>query len=448
VATPGRRALVKVSGSAVAFSDEPTTANAGRTRFQITDTAKRVWDRTATIVVERDIGGGGYGAVATSEYTLNRLKGTVIFNVTQAANVTVRVDGSYLPLATAAEAKSYDWQVTGENADAGIFGDTWMKRQQMRRDVTGTLSQWRTTDTYMETQLLAGTIVVLMFYSDSSLDFEMAAWALLNTQQIQAVVDGFVEQTVEFQGAIDTDGRAVSYDDVATAGASEVTSGLIHKWHPSAGSGQTVVDSVGTVPLQLGTTSGADADDPTWEASPPVLLMDATNDFAANVSPNYVGDLSAFSFEGVIRLTALPASLGFLMGFYDEDNPGAWFFSLSISSTGVIHVRIREAASGTVFGSSAAGVIAAGSRYHVVGTFDGTTARVWVNTVDVANVVPTGFYAEAGTNNVFSIGQLNPGNHMTVAHRHGTWRVYNRALSGSEISQNYSERKVIYTDLP
>lgn len=201
---------MKVSGSAVSFTDEATTADGARIRYQITDTVKRVWDPTVAVVVERDTG-GGFGAVASTEYTLNRLTGTVVFGVAQAVGTAIRVDGSYLPLSTAAEAKSYTWELVGTNADAGVFGDDWMKRVQIRRDVRGTIGQWRSTDAFFETQLLAGNPVVLQFYADASLSPEMSAFAFLSPQEIQAVVDGLIEQTVTFNGSTDTDGRAVSY---------------------------------------------------------------------------------------------------------------------------------------------------------------------------------------------------------------------------------------------
>lgn len=213
----GRKALIKVSGTAVGFTDEATTANGVRQRYQITDTVKRVFSPTATIVVERDTG-GGYGVVPTTEYTLNRLLGTVIFALAQPVGTAVRIDGSYLPMSTAAEAKSYTWELTGQNADSGIFGDTWMTRQQLKKDIRGTIGQFRSVDPYMETQLLADTTVVLQLYSDSTAEADMLAYVLLNSQQVQAVVDGFVEQTVEWEGVIDDDGHAVSLDESSGSG--------------------------------------------------------------------------------------------------------------------------------------------------------------------------------------------------------------------------------------
>jgi hypothetical protein len=449
VALPGRKALVKVSGAAVAFTDEATTANVDRTRYQVTNAAKRVWDRTAAVVVERDTG-GGYGVVASTEYTLNRLKGTVIFNSAQAVGAAVRVDGSYLPMSTAAEAKAYSINASANNADASVFGDGWVKRQQARLDITGTISKFKTTDSYFYDKLIAGEPVLLEFFSDSSVDADTKVWALLNQEEITAGADGLVEEPIVWEGTQDADKRVVSWDEGVAAGGGSgwVTSGLIHMWHPSAGSGQTVADTVGTVPLQLGTTSGADVEDPTWEASPPVLLMDGVNDFAGNVSPNFVGDLPTFSFEGVLRLSALPAGFSPLMGYFDLDDSANVVAYFGVWSDGSVQGSITDAGLVVRSANSSGGIVSAGARFQTFLTFDGTTLRVWINKVDVANVVPPSVYAPAGTNNVINLGRRSDLGSSTVAHRHGTWRVYNRALNSSEITQNYNDRKTVYTDLP
>jgi hypothetical protein len=51
------------------------------------------------------------------------------------------------------------------------------------------------------------------------------------------------------------------------------TTSLVAVWDPSAdGSGQTLSDTYGSHDAQLGSTAGADANDPTWVAGPPLVL--------------------------------------------------------------------------------------------------------------------------------------------------------------------------------
>ena len=52
----GRRALVKVTGVPVVFTDEATTDSGDHQTYQLTAALKRVWDRATTLVVNVDGG--------------------------------------------------------------------------------------------------------------------------------------------------------------------------------------------------------------------------------------------------------------------------------------------------------------------------------------------------------------------------------------------------------
>lgn len=214
MAIHGRKALVKVSGAGVAFTDEATTKVTANTVYQITNAAKRVWDRVAAIVVEVDAdgaGGGGYAVAAASTYTVNRLTGTITFNSDQGVDAIVRVDGTYLPLSTAAEGRSYAYELSASYPPRPKFGDSAVVRPDRGLlDITGSIGRWYSTDDYFTDALTAGVPVVLEFYSDSTGAFDCRAWAILEKDGIQSVVDGLVEEDVEFVGAADADGRSIS----------------------------------------------------------------------------------------------------------------------------------------------------------------------------------------------------------------------------------------------
>jgi|GEM_PF-1237581 len=210
MAIAGRKALVRVSGAPVAISNEATTTDAGRRIFTITNAAYRVWDRNAAVSVTRSPDGTTFTAVPATEYTVNRLAGTVTFAAAQAAGVQIRVSTSYLPLATAAEAKEFSYTFTGNNLDASTLGSAFVLRQQGQRDITGSLSMWTTADRTFEDALTADQPVVLEFYNDSGASADFRVWALVNSDEISAAVDGLAETAVEWEGTQDAEGRITS----------------------------------------------------------------------------------------------------------------------------------------------------------------------------------------------------------------------------------------------
>ncbi|MBV9772645.1 MAG: hypothetical protein JO040_01765 [Gemmatimonadetes bacterium] len=211
MATAGRKAQVKVAGSPVAFTNEPTTSLGNSMDFQVTAATKRVWDRTAAIVVGTSGDGGTtYTTAAAGTYTVNRLTGTISFLLPQLGPPLVRVSGSYLPLSVVGEASEYSYSLTAKNAEFSRLGDIYTSRAQTLKDVTGSLSRWYAADPYFTNALTAETPVILEFYANSGTAPDLRCWALVGKEEIKAAMDGLVETTVSWEGFSDTEGRMIS----------------------------------------------------------------------------------------------------------------------------------------------------------------------------------------------------------------------------------------------
>lgn len=202
MATAGKKALVKVSGTAVAMVAE-ACGTTDTITYQVTSAAKRVLSRTGTVTVKD-------GGVATAEaYTLNRLTGTVTFGSAQARTITI--DADYLPMATAAEAHEYSYTLTSQNHEVPRFGDNYQRRIAGQRDISGSLSLWHANTDYIDMLTDSGDEpVVLEFYSNSANAFDLRCWALLNSDEVKSAVSGPNTESVSFSGTTDADGRAIS----------------------------------------------------------------------------------------------------------------------------------------------------------------------------------------------------------------------------------------------
>jgi len=204
-AIAGRKAAVKVSGAPVAFTGEATTKLVANTVYQITNAAKQTWDRALPITVKKD----GVSQAATL-YTLNRLTGTVTFLADIGGAPVVTVDGSYLPLSLAAEAKQFNYDILAQLLEDSQFGDTDVTRVQGLQDVQGTIGRWYSVDTYFGDALVAGVPVVIEFASNSAAGFDRRVWALLDKDGMNAAIAGLIDESVHFNGSPDADGRVLS----------------------------------------------------------------------------------------------------------------------------------------------------------------------------------------------------------------------------------------------
>lgn len=202
MARAGKRAKILIYSDGVSFTDEATTTSDNKS-YQITNALKRIWCKDCAIVVEN-------GGVPTVEaYTLDRLSGKVTFAT--ATSRTITVTGQYLPATTLGCAYEYTWTCSGDNLDNTCFEKEFIARQQGLKDFTASLSRFYE-ETNMFYNILDGDLqLALEFYSDASLSPDVRAWVKIATNEDSASVDGLVEESIDFEGVHDSDGRSVSF---------------------------------------------------------------------------------------------------------------------------------------------------------------------------------------------------------------------------------------------
>lgn len=209
MALAGKRARLLGSGDSLAFTEESFSTEDDQT-YIIDDQDKRVWDREQEITVYED------GVETTEDYELNRLTGQIIFETEDNTRGEITADGSYLAMATIAQANEYDYTLEADNAERNAFGDDYVKREQTLLDFTGSLERWHEPDDYFVDFLLDGQPLVIEFYSyfeeqgSENNILDLVAWCLLDSDGIAAVIDGLVEEDVSFEGTHDIDNRVVA----------------------------------------------------------------------------------------------------------------------------------------------------------------------------------------------------------------------------------------------
>lgn len=210
MALQGYQAEVKVSGAPVSFTAEPMVSDDKALEFLITDHNKQIWDRSATIAVERSTDGETWAAVAEQEYQLNRLEGKVTFFEAQEGSV-IRVSGQYVPVTKAAGAYEYTYTLESENQTIPEFNSSFMKRVQGKKDITGSLAKWFDMSSLFMESLQQAKPVVLEFFAADKNQPDMRVWALLSSVEISASQESVMEESIEFEAVADKEGRVVSF---------------------------------------------------------------------------------------------------------------------------------------------------------------------------------------------------------------------------------------------
>lgn len=211
----GWKGRVRVAGAPLVFTNEGTTANGGRTQYQISNAVKRVFDPQVAITVQTSPDGATW--TGATGYTLNRLTGTVSFAVPRAVGTQVRMSGQYLPLTSAAGSKGFSYTITATQLDGSDFdsvaaaGGFIGEKVTGQYDCSGTLTGWDQRDNYFAQALLDASVVVLELSTDRNAPApDLVVWAMLSKSQIQSANTALNTATIDWTGASDADGRVVS----------------------------------------------------------------------------------------------------------------------------------------------------------------------------------------------------------------------------------------------
>ncbi len=255
----GKSVVLKVSGAATSMVGEATTSAGPNLTYQITDTTKRVLDRTATIRVHKqstsftadtdttttEIHCTAHGLVvgdlvcnttrsntyrlvltknnddftvsaitsqtagdtimrypteAASAYTLNRLNGKVTY--ASAIARTIKISGSYLPMSTAAYANDMSRKGECDLLEKTQFGDDNKTRMAGLLSASGTLANLNLVDTTYIDALAAGVPIVIED-EDTSTSEPNRTWAMLESDELKAAVADVQNEPVSW----------VSYDE-------------------------------------------------------------------------------------------------------------------------------------------------------------------------------------------------------------------------------------------
>jgi Concanavalin A-like lectin/glucanases superfamily len=216
--------------------------------------------------------------------------------------------------------------------------------------------------------------------------------------------------------------------------------GPVSWWRLGESSGSTAADQMG---LNPGTYSsgGVTLAQPTLIPSDTQSTAVAFNGSSGSVKVPASASLNvtnAFSLEAWIKPSSLPATGSFASVVTKAESYSLQFNGPKMEFT-VIQSGTRRRC------QAPAGAVVAGSTYHVVGTFDGATQRLYLNGAQVASCALTG--SASVTTNPLYVGSWNGGSELF----NGTIdepAVYAKALSAAQVKAHYDAASTAVLNAP
>ena len=237
-----------------------------------------------------------------------------------------------------------------------------------------------------------------------------------------------------------------SYEQIVTNGlVFSLNSGFIPSYPRS---GNTWYDIVGS-------NNGTLVNSPTFTNDS--MVFDGVNDYI-NLSTNIQSGYTQATYEFVCRSTSLPSPGDYKQLYIQESS--TWIGLYNVGSGAFFGIDLNNGSGwcdnngGSNTNARTTTTIEVNKYYHVVYSWDGTNVRVYLNGV-LHNTAST-LQAVNGRQNVTTLG---PGSsHRNIGSRYSgagnNWignmdvvKFYNRALSASEIVQNYYQGSIVTSGL-
>jgi len=166
------------------------------------------------------------------------------------------------------------------------------------------------------------------------------------------------------------------------------------------------------------------------------ILFDGTDDVINIGSSSYI--FSGGTAEIWTKLTSNNRQQGFL-GIQSGSGPS--YINLWMGTNNLMRWEVIGNTSLTYLAINSTTAFTTGVWYYVVATFDGFTNRIYINGTQETSSTTGGTNVPILTTTTAAIGAYSQGPAYPLAGNIALAKVYNRALSASEILQNYNATK-------
>lgn len=193
---------LRVNGAANAVVNE-ACSNLGGGRYQVTNTARRVWDPAVAVTVK-----DGGVTVSALLYSFNYLFGIVTF-VGYSPSGAVTVDGSWASMVSVAEGRAFEFSPTCDLVDSSIFGNAFKSKLNTLRDVMASMEVLSSPFLDLD-GVTGGTQSLVSFLENATVKvFEvnlnsgaqyLRAFVNFDSIKIAAAVTDLVTSTISMQG--------------------------------------------------------------------------------------------------------------------------------------------------------------------------------------------------------------------------------------------------------
>lgn len=187
----GRKAVLKVAGTPIGFSNELMETTDGRT-FTIVDKFKHIWDYSTPITISVDAN------VVQSGFQIYRAEGKIVFKSVQPLDTVVSVTGKYVLTSKVADVNSLSFSLEKETHDITSFTDEYNRTVVGNRTGSGSFSSWDVTNKALLEQIEADYMLMEAFNDHVEETGRIVAWVTVSSHVLNANASEMQNREISF----------------------------------------------------------------------------------------------------------------------------------------------------------------------------------------------------------------------------------------------------------
>lgn len=185
--------FLKTTDAPVIFTDEATTPDLSLTRYTITDTTKRYWDKNSAVIVQVN------GEVQASGFDIEYCGGVVVFNEARDSEDDVLVSGSTVAVEQHGGFFSWSAELGMDTSETTTFmSNGWKEFIPSIKEFTASAeSYWGDEEFFSR---LGQEVVIALYVDTTSSKARYEGYGIINSDGVEAAVDDVVNDSIEIQG--------------------------------------------------------------------------------------------------------------------------------------------------------------------------------------------------------------------------------------------------------
>lgn len=184
--------FIDTGAAPIVFTDEPTTGNTAFTRYAITDTGMRYWDKGTPVLVEVS------GSSVLTGFSIEYAGGVVVFDTPLGELDVVTVSGAHLTVDQAGGFFNWTSDLGMDISEITSLGNDWKEHLATVKEFRASAEKYWGNEDFFDR--LGSEMIIVLYIDPDTIKARYEGFGIIDSDGVEVSVDDVINETIEIQG--------------------------------------------------------------------------------------------------------------------------------------------------------------------------------------------------------------------------------------------------------